>query len=77
MFREGRQIQKNTNSIENSHCFFQRFFNEKRAKIDEKLEKNAQFGLNGSFCGAGELKLGPDGSTKIRWIRIRAPFVAK
>ena len=41
MFREGRQIQKNTNSIENSHCFFQRFFNEKRTKINKQTIKTA------------------------------------
>ena len=28
----------------------------------EKLEENVEFELNGSFRGAGELKLGQDGS---------------
>ena len=35
-----------------------------RSKKVEKLEENVEFELNGSFRGAGELKLGPDGSKK-------------
>ena len=34
------------------------------SKKVEKLEENVEFELNGSFRGAGELKLGPDGSKK-------------
>ena len=30
----------------------------------QKLEENVEFELNGSFRGAGELKLGQDGSKK-------------
>ena len=33
-----------------------------RLKKVEKLEESVEFELNGSFRGAGELKLGPDGS---------------
>ena len=36
-----------------------------RSKKVEKLEENVEFELNGSFRGAGELKLGPDGSKKL------------
>ena len=35
-----------------------------RVKKVEKLEENGEFELNGSFRGAGEPKLGPDGSKK-------------
>ena len=35
-----------------------------RLKKVEKLEENVEFELNGSFRGAGELKLGPDASKK-------------
>ena len=35
-----------------------------RSKKVQKLEENIEFELNGSFRGAGELKLGPDGSKK-------------
>ena len=33
-----------------------------RSKNVQKLEENVEFELNGSFRGAGELKLGQDGS---------------
>ena len=33
-----------------------------RSKKVQKLEENVEFELNGSFRGAGELKLGQDGS---------------
>ena len=33
-----------------------------RLKKVEKLQENVEFELNGSFRGAGELKLGQDGS---------------
>ena len=33
-----------------------------RSKNMQKLEENVEFELNGSFRGAGELKLGQDGS---------------
>ena len=33
-----------------------------RSKKVQKLEENGEFELNGSFRGAGELKLGQDGS---------------
>ena len=33
-----------------------------RLKKIEKLEENVEFEVNGSFRGAGELKLGQDGS---------------
>ena len=36
-----------------------------RSKKVQKLEENVEFELNGSFRRAGELKLGPNGSTKI------------
>ena len=35
-----------------------------RSKKMQKLEENVEFELNGSFRGAGELKLGPNGSKK-------------
>ena len=35
-----------------------------RSKKVQKLEENDEFELNGSFRGAGELKLGADGSKK-------------
>ena len=35
-----------------------------RMKKVEKLEENGEFELNGSFRGAGELKLGANGSKK-------------
>ena len=35
-----------------------------RSKKVQKHEENVEFGLNGSFRGAGELKLGPNGSKK-------------
>ena len=35
-----------------------------RSRKVQKLEENVEFELNGSFRGAGELKLGPDGSKK-------------
>ena len=33
-------------------------------KVGPKMGKNVEFELNGSFRGAGELKLGQDGSKK-------------
>ena len=36
-----------------------------RSKKVQKLEENVEFGLNGSFRGAGELKLGPNESKKL------------
>ena len=35
------------------------------SKKMQKLEENVEFELNGSFRGAGELKLGPNGSKKL------------
>ena len=43
---------------------YRRKMAEIRSKKVQKLEENVEFGLNGSFRGAGELKLGPNGSKK-------------
>ena len=49
-------------------CIGNGYTGEKRPKIRskkvQKLEQNVEFELNGSFRGAGELKLGPNGSKK-------------
>ena len=43
-----------------------------RSKKVQKLEENVEFELNGSFRGAGELKLGPNGSKNILYSNPRS-----
>ena len=49
-------------------CIGNGYTGEKRPKIRskkvQKLQENGEFELNGSLRGAGELKLGPNGSKK-------------
>ena len=48
-----------------------------RSKKVQKLEENVEFELNGSFRGAGELKLDQDGSKNYFKTWIRAQIIAK
>ena len=58
MFREGRQVQKNTSVYERLRYFFNRNFKENQSKIDEKSGKTGVRNKNrqkccpwGSLCG--------------------------
>ena len=77
-YYEGRLVEKNTRSFEEFRCFVHRFSVKKRARIDQKIEKNGVCEKHtkktikqrflGQFFGQGSILgqfWGPEGDPKI------------